>query len=214
MSDIVVHLIGSTKLPVTKFNTFMVEDRPGEQWVTLRRKFGEDEHIKIEATMIDGAITVPKANDENLAEDVRLHLSVLVDIWKGEGSEFLEFVCSSWPNSLEIQKVYLLRSDSSRALPYMGPNVKDLNSGFRDGLNEFLKARGKSGSKLNGIRLTNKSCGGVVSTPSSLTKRSRVRASLGTESPLLGRALPLNGTSRCESVEVGMAMWRGRAGQA
>lgn len=110
--------------PVTKFNTFMVEDRPGEQWVTLRRKFGEDEHIKIEATMIDGAITIPKGNDENLGEDVRLHISVLVDIWKGEGSDFLEFVCSSWPNSLEIQKVYLLRSDSSRAQPYMGPNVK------------------------------------------------------------------------------------------
>ncbi|KAK4718907.1 hypothetical protein R3W88_017245 [Solanum pinnatisectum] len=128
--------------PVTKFNTFMVEDRPGEQWITLRRKFGKDEHIKIEATMIDGAINVPKANDENLGEDVRLHISVLVDIWKGEGSEFLEFVCSSWPNSLEIQKVYLLRSDSSRAQPYMGPNVKDLSSGFRDSLNKFLKARG------------------------------------------------------------------------
>ncbi|XP_059299339.1 uncharacterized protein At2g39795, mitochondrial [Lycium ferocissimum] len=128
--------------PATKFNTFMVEDRPGEQWITLRRKFGKDEHIKIEATMIDGAITVPKASDENLGEDVRLHISVLVDIWKGEGSEFLEFVCSSWPNSLEIQKAYVLRSDGSQAQTYMGPNIKDLNSGFRDGLNEFLKARG------------------------------------------------------------------------
>ncbi|OIT02581.1 PREDICTED: uncharacterized protein At2g39795, mitochondrial [Nicotiana attenuata] len=128
--------------PVTKFNTFMVEDRPGEQWITLRRKFGNDEHIKIEATMFDGSITVPKTSDENIGEDVRLHISVLVDIWKGEGSEFLEFVCSSWPNSLEIQKVYILRSDGSPAQPYMGPNVRDLDSGFRDGLNEFLKTRG------------------------------------------------------------------------
>nr|XP_016486926.1 PREDICTED: uncharacterized protein LOC107807121 isoform X3 [Nicotiana tabacum]XP_033515027.1 uncharacterized protein LOC104108036 isoform X3 [Nicotiana tomentosiformis] len=71
--------------PVTQFNTFMVEDRPGEQWITLRRKFGSDEHIKIEATMFDGSITVPKSSDENIGEDVRLHISVLVDIWKGQG---------------------------------------------------------------------------------------------------------------------------------
>ena len=32
----------------------------------------------------------------------------------------------------------------------------------------------------------------MVSTPSSLTKRSRVRVPLGTESPLLGSALPPN----------------------
>jgi len=37
--------------------------------------------------------------------------------------------------------------------------------------------------------ITNKGCGGVVSTPSSLTKRSQVRFPLGTESPLLGSAL-------------------------
>jgi len=40
--------------------------------------------------------------------------------------------------------------------------------------------------------ITNKGCGGVVSTPSSLTEMSRVRAPLGTESPLLGSALPPN----------------------
>ncbi|CAN4097904.1 unnamed protein product [Withania somnifera] len=105
--------------PVTKFNAFMVEDRPGEKWITLKRKFGKDEHIKIKATMIDGAITV------------RLHINVLVDIWKGEGSDFLEFVCSSWLNSLEIQKLYLEVTV-----------LKGLNSDFRDGLNVFLKARG------------------------------------------------------------------------
>ncbi|KAG5604528.1 hypothetical protein H5410_026020 [Solanum commersonii] len=36
--------------------------------------------------------------------------------------------------------------------------------------------------------ITNKGCGEVVSTPSSLIKRSRVRFPLGTESPLLGSA--------------------------
>jgi len=45
--------------------------------------------------------------------------------------------------------------------------------------------------KISKISLhTNKGCGGVVSTPSSLTKRSRIRAPLGTELPLLGSALP------------------------
>ncbi|KAG5568170.1 hypothetical protein H5410_064813 [Solanum commersonii] len=41
-------------------------------------------------------------------------------------------------------------------------------------------------------KITNKGCGEVVSTPSSLTKRSQVRFPLGTESPLLGSALPPN----------------------
>ncbi|KAG5575359.1 hypothetical protein H5410_055493 [Solanum commersonii] len=40
--------------------------------------------------------------------------------------------------------------------------------------------------------LLDKGCGGVVSTHSSLTKRSQVRFPLGTESPLLGSTLPPN----------------------
>ncbi|XP_020550573.1 uncharacterized protein At2g39795, mitochondrial isoform X2 [Sesamum indicum] len=109
--------------PVTEFDGFMVEDRPGEQWITLRGKSAKDENIKIEATMFDGSIIAPKSCGENL----RLHISVLVDIWKGEGTDLMEFVCSAWPDSLEIQKVYIFRI---------------LNTELRTGFYEFLKTRG------------------------------------------------------------------------
>ncbi|KAF7151814.1 hypothetical protein RHSIM_Rhsim02G0207300 [Rhododendron simsii] len=124
-----------------EFNTFVVEDRPGEQWITLRGKFGENETIKIEATMFDGSVVVPKSGDDSTAEDVRLHISLLVDISKGEECD-LEFVCSSWPDHIEIQKVYIFRRDGSLKWPYMGPNFWDLDKKLQSALLDFLKARG------------------------------------------------------------------------
>lgn len=61
-----------------------MDDRPGNQWITLRGKFGENETIKIEATMFDGSVVVQKSGDDSTAEDVRLHISLLVDVSKGE----------------------------------------------------------------------------------------------------------------------------------
>ncbi|KAG8384664.1 hypothetical protein BUALT_Bualt04G0141500 [Buddleja alternifolia] len=124
--------------PVTEFDRFSVEDRPGEQWITLRGKSGDDESIKIEATMFDGSVIAPEAGEDNL----QLHISVLVDIWKGEGSDSMEFVCSAWPDSLEIQKVYVFRREESPVQPYMGPDIKNLNTKLRSGFYEFLKTRG------------------------------------------------------------------------
>lgn len=128
--------------PVTEYNGFTVEDRPGEQWITLRGKFTEDEHIKIEATMFDGSVCVPPSAAECSGEDVRLHISLLVDIWKGDRNELLEFVCSAFSDSLEIQKVYIFRRDNSPIPPYMGPDVKGLKFTLASGLYEFLRTRG------------------------------------------------------------------------
>ncbi|KAI5586708.1 hypothetical protein POPTR_006G261601v4 [Populus trichocarpa] len=58
--------------------------------------------------MFDGYVTVPKLGDVASDEDLRLHISVIVDISRGDGGEKLEFLCSAWPDHLEIQKVYLL----------------------------------------------------------------------------------------------------------
>lgn len=87
----------------------------------MRGKFGDTEDIKIEVTMFDGYEIVHKMRDDCSGEDVRLHISVLVDISKGDGSDDLEFVCSAWPDSLEIRKVYLLRHLKT---PYMGPDFR------------------------------------------------------------------------------------------
>ncbi|RAL52800.1 hypothetical protein DM860_007568 [Cuscuta australis] len=129
---------------VTVFNEFTVQDHPAEQWITLKRKFQDDEDIKIEVTMFDCAVPVSKSGD-GTSEDVQLHISFLVDIWKKEeGPDSLEFVCSAWPDRLEVQKVYIFRRGGLQPspLPYMGPNIKDLDKKLQDGLYEFLKKRG------------------------------------------------------------------------
>ncbi|XP_022150088.1 uncharacterized protein At2g39795, mitochondrial [Momordica charantia] len=129
--------------PVTKFNSFSVEDRPGEQWITLRGKFMDTEEIKIEATMFDGCETVPRPGDDSDGEeDLRLHISVLVDISKGDGSDDLEFMCSAWPDFLEVQKVYVLRRDRMLARPFMGPDFRKLSGEIQTKFREFLAERG------------------------------------------------------------------------
>ncbi|XP_010245555.1 PREDICTED: uncharacterized protein At2g39795, mitochondrial-like [Nelumbo nucifera] len=131
-----------SKEPVTEFNSFTVEDRPGEQWVRLRRKCGDKEEIKIEVTMFDGSIPVPKSGDDAQGEDMKLHISLIVDVSKVEGCDVLEFICSAWPDCLEIQKVFLLKRDGMPAAPYTGPGFKDLSDDLQDSLQEFLEARG------------------------------------------------------------------------
>ncbi|XP_031279536.1 uncharacterized protein At2g39795, mitochondrial isoform X1 [Pistacia vera] len=128
--------------PATKFNSFTVEDRAGEQWVIMNRKSGDNEDIKIEVTMFDGLVSVPKVGDDSTGEDVRLHISVIVDISKADGSDFLEFVCSAWPDALEIHKVYVLSRDNKLARPYMGPHFRNLSGELRKTLREYLEARG------------------------------------------------------------------------
>nr|AFK39294.1 unknown [Lotus japonicus] len=128
--------------PETKFNSYTVEERPGEQVITLKGRFGDREDIKIEATMFDGYehITVP--GDDSSGADVRLHLSLLVDISKGEGGSELEFVCSAWPDCLDVEKVYILRRGHMPTRPFLGPNFRDLNPKVQEKFREYLDTRG------------------------------------------------------------------------
>ncbi|KGN55448.1 uncharacterized protein At2g39795, mitochondrial [Cucumis sativus] len=129
--------------PATMFNSFTVEDHPGMQWITLKGKFKDTEDIKIEATMFDGCESVPKFGDDcEGEEDLRLHISVLVDISKGDGSEDLEFVCSAWPDSLDVQKLYVLKRDRMLASHYMGPDFRKLSGAIQTKFREFLAERG------------------------------------------------------------------------
>ncbi|KNA05001.1 hypothetical protein SOVF_194440 [Spinacia oleracea] len=128
--------------PPASFNIFSVEHRPGEQFVRLRCKFGEKEDIKIEATMFDGCVSDPKPGDDADGEDIRLHISLLVDIYKGEGSDGLGFVCSAWPDGLEIMKVYMLRGNKFLPKAHMGPNIRNLDPKLRKALHQYLEARG------------------------------------------------------------------------
>ncbi|KAK7377180.1 hypothetical protein VNO80_02600 [Phaseolus coccineus] len=128
--------------PETKFNSFTVEERRGEQVVTLKGKFGECEDLRIEATMFDGCEHVPACGDDSSGVNVRLHLSLIVDISKGEGENELEFVCSAWPEGLNVEKVYLLRRGRMAARPYIGPDFRDLSAKVQDKFYEYLDSRG------------------------------------------------------------------------
>ncbi|KAG8386858.1 hypothetical protein BUALT_Bualt03G0192700 [Buddleja alternifolia] len=117
------------------FDRFTVEDRPNEQWITLRDKTGEDEKIKIKTTMFDSSITGLKSGEEIL----QLHIRVLVDIWKGEESDSMEFVAPAWKDSLEIQKfIYLDMKNLQFNLTYMDGDIKKLNSKMKTEFYEFL----------------------------------------------------------------------------
>ncbi|XP_027333325.1 uncharacterized protein At2g39795, mitochondrial [Abrus precatorius] len=128
--------------PVTEFNSFKVEERRGEQVVIIKGKYGECEDIKIEATMFDGYEHVPAPGDDSSGVNVRLHLSLLVDISKGEGGSDLEFVCSAWPECLDVVKVYMLRRGQMPARPYLGPDFRDLNAKVQEKFYEYLDERG------------------------------------------------------------------------
>ncbi|KAL8265800.1 hypothetical protein R6Q59_003144 [Mikania micrantha] len=125
--------------PEKNFNAFLVEDRPGEQIVTLMGRSTLDENIKIEATMFDG---VSPNMDEGNEPNGQLHISVLVDILKSDGGDMLEFVCSAWPERLEIQKIYVIGLGETLARPYIGPDFRVLDKKIQSAMYEFLNARG------------------------------------------------------------------------
>lgn len=132
------------KQPVTKFGSFMVDDRPGQQWIGLKSKFG-DEDIKVEVSTFDGAVPIPNASGVGGAkeEDMQLHITLIVNISKGEGASVLEIMCSAWPDSIEIKRLLVRASDSYKpAKPYAGPQFKELDDALQDSLYEFLETRG------------------------------------------------------------------------
>ncbi|KAK6915118.1 Mitochondrial glycoprotein [Dillenia turbinata] len=123
--------------PVPVFGPFMVDNRPGHQWVSLYQKFGENEDIKIEVTMFDGSVPISKPGGD---EDEKLHISLIANISKGEHKSTLEFVCSAWPNSLEIQNIYMHGQDWILQ-PY-SPEFKDLDDEMQEVLYDYLESRG------------------------------------------------------------------------
>ncbi|KAL1551328.1 hypothetical protein AAHA92_19187 [Salvia divinorum] len=125
--------------PVPEFNSFKVDERSGEQWIRLSRKFGEDEDIKIEVTMFDGSVPMKMHDDK---EDMKLHVTLIVEIAKGKDGDLLEFICSGWPDGIEIRNVFTRGHDRIKDQPYMGPKFKELDDELQDSLYDFLEARG------------------------------------------------------------------------
>ncbi|XP_068336910.1 uncharacterized protein At2g39795, mitochondrial-like isoform X1 [Pyrus communis] len=127
---------------VTKFKSFTVDNQPGEQWISLKRNFGEKEDIKIEATMFDGSVPAPNSKGvAGLGKDVQLHITICVNIFKKEGGNVLEIMCSTWPDSIEVNKLSIRKPEKVPAQPYVGPEFKELDDELQGSLYEFLEAR-------------------------------------------------------------------------
>ncbi|EPS72644.1 hypothetical protein M569_02113 [Genlisea aurea] len=125
--------------PPQELDSFKVDEMPGEQWIRLSRKFGENEDIKIEATMFDRSIPVKKTDD---SLDPKLHLNLVIHIIKQECNQVLEFVCSAWPDSIHIRRVYARGRDPAKDQPFFGPEFKELDDELQDSLYDFLESRG------------------------------------------------------------------------
>ncbi|KAE8688601.1 DNA ligase 1-like [Hibiscus syriacus] len=113
------HERSAPKQPINRFNSFTVDDRPSEQWIKLKRKFGEKEDITIDATMFDGS--VPVSSSDETQDSEQLHMTFIVNISKGGDGNILEIVCSAWPDTIEIKKVYVREHNRKPGYPYLGP---------------------------------------------------------------------------------------------
>ncbi|CAJ1951383.1 unnamed protein product [Sphenostylis stenocarpa] len=130
--------------PVAKFNSFMVDGRPGERWITLKRQYA-DEDIKLEVTMFDGAVPAPTPTPNGgvtNSDEMQMHITVIVSISKGEDGGVLQIVCSAWPNNVEIKRLFIRADEKIIAEPYTGPEFTDLDDSLQDGLYDFLEVRG------------------------------------------------------------------------
>lgn len=122
---------------VPKFKSFAIDERPGEQLIRLNKAFGDNEEIKVEVTMF--RVSATKDVTDNNPE---LFISMVVDVFKDEESGILEFVCNVWPDSVEIEKVFMRDQDGMTGKPYLGPPFNDLDDELQTSLYDFLEMRG------------------------------------------------------------------------
>ncbi|CAL9215168.1 unnamed protein product [Arabidopsis halleri] len=125
-----------------RFGPFTVDERPGEQWISLRRNFGDKEDIKIEATMFDGSVPSSKSTSSD-PQDVQLHITFIVNISKGDG-ETLEIMCSAWPDTIQISKFFVRKSSKNSPNAYIGPEFQEMEDELQDSVYRFLEERGIS----------------------------------------------------------------------
>ncbi|TQD95487.1 hypothetical protein C1H46_018899 [Malus baccata] len=92
--------------------------------------------------MFDGSVPAPNSKGvAGLRNDVQLHITMIVNIFKKEGGNVLEIMCSAWLDSTEINKLFIRKPEKMPAQPYAGPEFKELDDELQDSLYEFLEAR-------------------------------------------------------------------------
>ncbi|BAF23813.1 uncharacterized protein At2g39795, mitochondrial [Oryza sativa Japonica Group] len=135
---------------------FAVDDRPGEQWIRLRRAFGGDdddekEEVRVDATMVDGATAPTRSGevagagpDDAAGPQLRMHISVNVEVTKAARRDLaLTFECSAWPDEMEVERVYpVRRGGPAAAQQYMGRQFSELDDEMQSTVHDYLEHRG------------------------------------------------------------------------
>uniref|UniRef100_A0A453D806 Mitochondrial glycoprotein n=6 Tax=Aegilops tauschii subsp. strangulata TaxID=200361 RepID=A0A453D806_AEGTS len=127
---------------------FALDDRPGEQWVRLRRAFGEqqEEEVRVDASMVDGAVAPTRSGvaAEDGGPQDRMHISVHVEVSKPARPDFaLKFECSAWPEEMDVERVFpVRRSGPTPEQQYMGRQFRELDEEMQTAVRDYLEQRG------------------------------------------------------------------------
>jgi complement component 1 Q subcomponent-binding protein, mitochondrial len=100
----------------------------GESWVRLTRS-DDQEDIKIDATMFDDSAPASRSGDPSQSPDstLRFHITVAVEVSrKGSrsGAITMQFLCSAWPDAMDVRRVSAAPSGIHAIKPYLGPHFK------------------------------------------------------------------------------------------
>ncbi|XP_044970793.1 uncharacterized protein At2g39795, mitochondrial-like [Hordeum vulgare subsp. vulgare] len=124
---------------------FAVDDRPGEQYIRLRRAFGEEE-VRVDASMIDGAVAPTRSGvaAEDGGPPARMHISVHVEVTKPARPDFaLNFECSAWPEEMDVERVFpVRRTGPAPEQQYIGRQFRELDEEMQTAVRDYLEQRG------------------------------------------------------------------------
>eukprot|EP00252_Welwitschia_mirabilis_P010043 TRINITY_DN23091_c0_g1_i1.p1 TRINITY_DN23091_c0_g1~~TRINITY_DN23091_c0_g1_i1.p1 ORF type:complete len:266 (-),score=47.85 TRINITY_DN23091_c0_g1_i1:254-1051(-) len=136
---------------------FVIEDKPGEQSVILKRKFG-NEDIKVEVLPLGIGLGMEDAEDDMEEEEGENNdegeLNLTVSISKGDGP-LVEFSCSATigEEDVMINVNSVAMKDPKSEIPedsaYEGPDFHDLDDELQKSLHEYLQTRGINANMVN-----------------------------------------------------------------
>ncbi|ERN08055.1 uncharacterized protein At2g39795, mitochondrial [Amborella trichopoda] len=131
---------------------FEIEDNPGQQTISLSRKYG-DETIRVEVHMPDLVTGEGNDSDDDGDDESKRanqsSLSLIVNVSKGDGL-CLEFGCTAYPDEVTIDAMSVKEPGTTEdQIAYVGPDFADLDENLQKAFHKYLELRGIKGSTTN-----------------------------------------------------------------
>jgi len=131
---------------------FEIEDLPGVQTITLRRKYGNEE-IKVEVLSGDVGDDSDEEGSDKDTTSGGIQVNLTVTIAKGGGPS-LEFICTGYSDEVSVEGMAVKHKQPTEAeavdpIPYEGPPFNDLDENLQKGFHKYLEVRGITPSLSN-----------------------------------------------------------------